>query len=414
MFDRRSLAARCLTLALSGTPLAAAFAQQQQQLDPSRFPAEMRDDVAEIAAMVPSHPHDASVLYQVAHVLAEGGFHDEAMAALERMASLRSGLEPRSLDFSRLSNDPRFVALAGEIRAAHPSVATAHPFTTIEPTRVTSEGIAWSPRARRFYVGFERGTVRALDAQGRARELLDARAAKLGLVLGLRTDDQRDDVWAVSMPAAGTEDVGGLFRFSLSDGRLKRAYPIPRPRNDYLNDVAVAPDGLVYATASISGAVLRLDPATGRVDEFVKPGDAPSANGIAATPDGRALYVATWYAVLHIDRATGRITELAHAPDVASGCIDGLYVETPRSLLGVQNCNHESGRVLRLWLDANGTKITRSEVLTLRDPLAGQLTTGAIVGRSFYMLSRPARFQNLPRTESLQKLRVLRLDLDRS
>jgi len=70
----------------------------------------MRAEVEEIAPAVPTHPNDASVIYQIAALEARAGFKDDALATLERMASLRSGLEPRARDFGTLPDDPRFVA----------------------------------------------------------------------------------------------------------------------------------------------------------------------------------------------------------------------------------------------------------------------------------------------------------------
>ncbi|GIL38765.1 SMP-30/gluconolactonase/LRE family protein [Roseiterribacter gracilis] len=378
-----------------------------QSLDPARFPAAMREEVEEIAAVVPTHPNDASVIYQIAALEARAGLHDNALATLERLVSLRSGLEPRPRDFGTLPQDPRFVALIARIRADHSPVIRATIAATFDEARHDSEGIAWSSRTRSLYAGGADGSVQVIDSGGRNRTF--AQPPGLGTVLGVRVDDVRGELWAVSYPRKDTNDVSGLFRFRLADGKLLRAYEIKRGAGDYLNDVAVTPDGLVYATATMSGAVIRLDPATGHVDDFVPANGAPSANGIAATRDGASLYVATWYAVLHVDRATGAVTELTHAPSVAAGCFDGLYVEAPHTLLGVQNCNHASGRILRLHLDQSGKRILRSEVLDSQDPLAGRLTTGAIAGKQFYFLSRPTRI--VANDVTLQRLQVLTLPL---
>ncbi|MDB5366346.1 MAG: hypothetical protein JWM77_2273 [Rhodospirillales bacterium] len=387
----------------------AALPAAAQRLDPARFPEKMREEVAEIAAAVPTHPNDASVLYQIAALEARAGLQDDALATLERMTALRSGLEPRPRDFGALPEDPRFAALIARIRADQPPVVRATLAVTFDDAKHDSEGVAWSARTRSFYAGGAGGSIQVIDARGRNRRF--AAPPGLGMVLGLRVDDRRGELWAVSYNRKDMNDTGGLFRFRLADGALLRTYPVARGDGDYLNDVAVAPDGLVYATASTSGSVVRLNPATGAIDELVPAGGAPSANGIAATGDGKALYVATWYAVMHVDRATGAVTELTHAPSVAAGCFDGLYLEAPHTLIGVQNCNHATGRILRLRLDPSGKRILGSEVLESQDPLTGRLTTAALAGKDLFFLSRPERFANLPPGTTLQRLQLLRLPL---
>jgi len=70
-----------------------------------------------------------------------------------------------------------------------------------------------------FYAGGADGSIQVIDATGHNRTL--AQPPGLGLVLGLRVDDRRGELWAVSYPrknadAVGgrnTNDIGGLFRF---------------------------------------------------------------------------------------------------------------------------------------------------------------------------------------------------------
>ena len=53
----------------------------------------------------------------------------------------------------------------------------------------------------------------------------------------------------------------------------------------------------MFATASNSGALVRLDPARGTHDEFLPAGALPDPNGITITSDGRSLFVAGWYTI---------------------------------------------------------------------------------------------------------------------
>jgi hypothetical protein len=72
---------------------------------------------------------------------------------------------------------------------------------------------------------------------------------------------------------------------------------------------------------------------------------------------------------------------------VADGCFDGLYWETPRALVGVQNCVHETGRIMRLRLNADFSAIESAEVLESYNPLFNGITTAAIAGNQLYFVA---------------------------
>jgi hypothetical protein len=77
---------------------------------------------------------------------------------------------------------------------------------------------------------------------------------------------------------------------------------------------------------------------------------------------------------------------LKSSPAIAAGCIDGLY-EYQGDLAGIQNCVHDSGRVLRLHLNAQQDTIVSAHVLESYNPLFEGITTGAIAGDEFYFVA---------------------------
>ena len=68
--------------------------------------------------------------------------------------------------------------------------------------------------------------------------------------------------------------------------------------------------------------------------------------------------------------------------NVASGCLDGLYLAGDREIIGVQNCVHATGRILRFRLSASRDAIESAEVLESYNPLFDGITTAAIAGPS--------------------------------
>jgi hypothetical protein len=211
----------------------------------------------------------------------------------------------------------------------------------------------------------------------------DAGAQGLGAVAGIRVDDGRGELWATSS-VLGASDPGivrGLFRFRLSDGALIAAYPSPA-ETGFLNDVAVTPDGLAFATATDTGALIRVDTTTGITDTFLPAGALPDPNGIAASADGRYLFVAGWYGIVRVDPRSRETLVLAQPANVASGCLDGLYLAGAREIVGVQNCVHATGRIMRFRLSSSRDAIESAEVLESYNPLFDGITTAAIAGRT--------------------------------
>jgi len=103
----------------------------------------------------------------------------------------------------------------------------------------------------------------------------------------------------------GGDNAVSAFRLT-SDGRLAFLQEFLNGQGDLQNfeggnQLAVSPDGLnVYAVATLSGTIasFRRDPATGKLNylETVADGgegDGPGAAGIAISPDGQFVYVAT-------------------------------------------------------------------------------------------------------------------------
>jgi sugar lactone lactonase YvrE len=394
--------------------IAASPVVAQAGLDPNDFP-EMASLVKQVGDVYALRPSDPSVLYQVAGVYARAGRNAEALAILRRMAALRSGVDPRLRDgFQGLAGNPEFEEITARIRRENPPVNTARLAFDIAEGSLVPEGIAWSARTRKLYLG-TRHRIVSTTLDGQVSDFVSGTPG-LGAVAGMRVDDERGELWATSGWFGGPRPAGlveGLFRFRLSDGALIASYPMPTSEGEILNDVAVAPDGTAYVTESSSGGLSRVAPG-GKVDRFLPAGALPDPNGIAASADGRYLFVAGWYGITRVERATGKAIVLGQPPDVASGCLDGLYLFGERDIVAVQNCVHSSGRVMHYALNAARDSITSARVLESYNPLFESITTAAVVGDSLYFVAN-VQFRKVGRdgkpTAPFDPLHVLVLPL---
>jgi sugar lactone lactonase YvrE len=388
------------------------------QLPINDLPPGLRRQATEVETIRQLYPENPCVLYQAAVILAKAGRTNQALATLRNMANKHAGVDPRMRDgFQSLAANPEFLKLKSQIRHDNPPILNARPAFTIAEADLLSEGIAWSEKRQRFYLGSVKRKIIEVDVTGHARDLVPLADNGLGVVIGLRVDDQREELWAASeqiSPHPGL--VRGVFRYRLSDGKFLAKYSVPEGEADLVNDLAIAPDGTLYASATNSGSLLRIRPGNSVTEIFLPPHSLPDPNGITTSPDGRFLFVAGWYGITRVDLKTKERLLLKSSTQIAAGCFDGLY-EYKGDLVGIQNCVHDTGRVLRLHLNSGRDTILSAKVLESYNPLFEGITTGAIAGNHFYFMANTQFHKmgpgdSIPPGEKFNPIRVLRLDLD--
>jgi hypothetical protein len=147
------------------------------------------------------------------------------------------------------------------------------------------------------------------------------------------------------------------------------------------NDIAIAPNGTIYATDSMSSTLFRKKPDEKTLTPFGSKGAVPGANGIALGVDG-SLYVAISTRIAKIDTSTGAPTRLPQPDTVVTGGCDGLYWHEG-DLIGIQNVTNP-GRVVRIELADKGTRVRGLIVLQshhhpdFAEPTTGTIAHGAL------------------------------------
>lgn len=387
-------------------------AKATHELDPANFPPAMKQEVEEIGAVYRQFPNEAAVLYQVAALEARAGHKEQAMETLRKMAAIGAGLDPRARSFASLADDKQFKQLKMQIAAANPPVLNARLAYTIGEGDLLPEGIAYSAKTRKLYLGTVKRKIVSIAEDGTYAQLVAPGAGGLAAVVGVRVDDERGELWAVSnvIKDKTPDMVTGLFRFRLADGKLIKAYPIESAEKEMLNDVAVAKDGSAYATASVSGALWRVAPGAEKAEKFMPDKSLPDPNGIAITPDGKYALVAGWYGITRVDLRTKKMKLLQKPDNVADGCLDGLYLYK-NEIVGVQNCVHETGRIMRYQTAFDWTTIMSAKVLESYNPMFDGITTAAIAGDELYFQAN-TQFQKLGKPNAkFDSIKILRLSL---
>lgn len=278
--------------------------------------------------------------------------------------------------------------------ATHPSEAAFE----IAERDLLPESIAHDPHDGAFYVGsmHKRKIVR-IDRTGEVTDFVAPKADGLWGVLGMKVDPSRRELWVATCnlgpdqrppmidPEPATAGRTAVHRYDLRTGALVRRYePVNPPPMLCWNDLVQTVDGDVYLSSGPTG-VWRIAADAGAAEAFT-PSDGRFGNGIAASPDGRTLYLAVHdQGIVTIDVATRAIAPLPapEGPHVMG--IDGLYVHDG-TLVGIQN-GTKVPRVLRATLAESGAAIDRVEVLEEDHPRFAVPTTGVIVDDDLFYVA---------------------------
>lgn len=376
-----------------------------------------RASIRAVEHLLAERPADPALWFYLARFQAEAGDARACVAALDKVDALGEGFLPaRELGFEKVWGDPAFQAVRARLEARLPRLDFAPTAFELGDRELLPEGIAHDEHSHSFFVGSipERKIVR-IDSFNAVTQFAGS-AAGLDSVLGLAVDAPRRILYAVSTSAltdAGAKSPrNSVFAFNIDTGRMLRRVDVPGAVQ--LNDVAVAIGGRVYTSDSGSGAVYEI-PAEGEPRTVLEPGTVRGSNGIAASADGKRLYVAHSTGILVVDLADGKVARVAVPPRQNVAAIDGLY-QWQGKLIGVQNSTNP-GRVILMTLSRDGSAITRVQTLLSHHHTAlDEPTTGAVTDNGFFLLAATGvthydRHGGLENPDTLRNPTVLRVPL---
>lgn len=259
------------------------------------------------------------------------------------------------------------------------------------------EGIAYNSRTKTFYVGSTcLRKIISIDEKGAVKNFTDGAQDGLRGVLGMRIDEKRRLLWAISSDAGldmplknGERDCIGcleVFKYNLDTGKLIKKYALKnKPDAHFLNDLVVSSKGDVYITYTIHGAIYFISSETDELTEFLSFGKTSYPNGIDLSANEKTLFVAMNGKIAAIDLRNKTSLFLTIPPGVKVGITDGLYFYK-NSLIAIQP--FEAGKtIVRYFLNDKQTAVVKTEIVETSHRLMNQPTTGVIVGKDFYYLA---------------------------
>lgn len=329
------------------------------------------------------NPASLATRYNLAAGYARTGRHDDALRELQALAAARTDFGvARDEDFESLHGTPAFEALLAELQTSLAPINNSRHRFTIDLLGLIPEGIAIDVATNRTFFGSMRsGDIFVMDSHGQLSKFASVMHEGKLAAIGLCVDTQRGLLWAVGSSFFAVEgydeeapEYSGIFGFDLKTGELKRKL-LADDGSAAFNDVTVGPNGDIY----ISGGVLSTVAAgSNKIQRLITDPTVPGTNGIAASPDGKTLYVSSYpVGIAAIDLASGR-SHFLETPEAAPLYgVDGLYWYRG-DLIAFQN-GIKPWRLVRVTLNEDLTAATRVRLIEFANPDV-EPTTGTIDG----------------------------------
>lgn len=358
--------------------------------------------IASVERAVQAWPRQGAYVLALGRLAARAARPDLAVPALRRAMAMGWGWTRRDPALASLVARADVQALADSAEAATGPSSTSTVLRTLPDTLQHPEGVVIDSATGRLFVSSIRHRkIVVIERDGRVHDFVPPGAHGLDATFGMAVDAARRTLWVASSLTPEQEGGTGLkanraaiFAFGVERGELRGRWGVPDDGAEHgLGDVVIGPDGTAWASDSRTAALYRATPGDRSGIATRSPIMSPdwqSPQGMAFSADGTTLWLADWTTGLfHIELATGRVTPVAADPLLVTLGIDGLYRVGPRALIGIQN-GVTPPRVIRLDLDAAGTRVERLTVLDRHLPLADEPTLGTVTADGFvYVANSP-------------------------
>jgi sugar lactone lactonase YvrE len=341
-------------------------------------------------------PDNPRLLYNVACGESLQGNAQAAVRLLDQLLSLKLDLGAQTdADFSGIRQTPEWTAFAARLEALRKPVARSAVAFTLPDPAIVATGIAVDPKTGNTYIASVRQRkILRRTKQGVVSDFIQQ--AQDGFLAGdsLAVDSPRRLLYATTSAAPfmlgyQKEDAGrsGLFAFDLKSGKLARKAMLAADgKRHLLNALVIDHAGNVYVSDTGASGIYLLRLGAGELEPFIASSVFRATQGLALSKDEKTLYVADYVEGLWALDIASKNRRLLEPPAGAwLFGLDGLSRDG-NSLISVQ-IGPKPERVLRIELDANGTSITKVEILEMsRAEYEGPIQ-GVVEGRQFFYVA---------------------------
>lgn len=336
----------------------------------------------------PNHPR---IVYTLSRAYALNGKYNEATRTVERL--IKMGLNfnfEGNEDLKPVVQSEEWLMIAKDLQKNRAPVNASEKVLTLPDKELIVESVALEPKTGRFF--FSSVHQRKILVREKDGTVKDFSSPTDGLysVLGLKIDEKRKVLWAVSSAFAqmrgfdkADDGKAGIFKYDLKTGKLLNKYLASAEDGKHaLGDLVVSKSGDVYASDSISPIIYKISAKTDKLKTFLKSDSFSSLQGLTFSPDEKYLFVADYSLGFHRIEISSKTAMLLSPGDEAVLGIDGIYFHNG-GLIAIQNGINPQ-RVVKFSLDPAFMKITGRKTLEGNHADFNEPTLGFLMGNEFY------------------------------
>ncbi|TMM50000.1 SMP-30/gluconolactonase/LRE family protein [Qipengyuania marisflavi] len=275
-------------------------------------------------------------------------------------------------------------ALAAAFANTPPVIVTSRTLATVPAKALLVESVIRDPANGRLLVTSVLGKqVFGHAPDGGFRGVSPTGADNLS---GIVRDQTTGAVWVSSGNIdQSTDSVPGFAGLIQLTPLGAKAVRMAAPDGASPSDLAIGPDGMLYASDPITGAVYRGKRGASDLDTLIPAGNLRSPQGIAVDPEGQYLHVSDYrYGLARYDFQTGALTRVRVSEGlmIILDGIDGLW-RHGSELIAMQNGTSPM-RIAAFKLLTDGHRIVGHRILeqanpAWTEPLGGSVDSGELV-----------------------------------
>lgn len=336
--------------------------------------------IADLQALKSQFPDSSSVRLRLLNALLDAGRRAEAAQEAAEMVE-RGYVFSAQAQQMLLGLDPTDEQLAvlalQEVRGQ--PIEASRTLTTLPAEALLVEDVALDRKSGRLFAS----TVvsRALFEIGGAGEWRRVAINQPASLSGMALDEGRHTLWVAAgfydqtpAPATGERGVIGI---DLESGEVFRK---ATPEGATPSDLAIAPDGRLYASDPLSGAIYSTTREIWQLWPLVEPGTFRSPQGIVPWEGG--IIVSDYaYGLAFVDRA-GRAWRIESDRPMLLDGIDGMWRRGDR-IVAIQNGTRPA-RIVELTMARDGKRVGAIRVLerahsAWTEPVGGSLSGNELI-----------------------------------
>lgn len=260
--------------------------------------------------------------------------------------------------------------------------------TTKTENDLVPEGIALDKKGNIYISSINRHKIIIIDETGAHREFIIEGQDGFLEGLGMKPDNKRNWLWALSVKRDGKLFSSKIHAFDMATARTRQSYSLSDTIPHLFNDLHIDKDGIIYLTDTYYSAVYTLNPKTKKLNLFLKSNGLDYPNGITEGKDGK-FYLATYSnGIVQLDKKTKTIRQIKGYQDsTMAHYLDGLVFWNNR-LFGVYNGGVRSTHaIISYILNNTGDSIIKEEIIDRGNPYFFEPTTLAIKDNQLFVLA---------------------------